>query len=463
MTALRFGYGTNGFANHRLDDALEVIAGLGYSGVALTLDHGHLDPYAPGLVRQLTRVHRRLSALGLGAVVETGARYLLDPWHKHAPTLLDPEPERRAHRLDFLTRAVHIASELGAEAVSLWSGTPDPGMPEEEAWDLLVEGCAALTEVARQSGVRLGFEPEPGMLVADLDGYERLRNALGDPDAFGLTLDVGHCRCLEYDSPADCVRRAAPWLVNIQIEDMRRGVHEHLEFGEGEVDFPSVLQALTEVGYRGLVAVELPRHSHSAPQTAWRSLDALRAASAPPWTTKARDQLGSDPASITRLFPVAARSVGPDPALGEATRIQLLQALPGTGAELASVLMELYDGGDTAERIAVLRALPLLDQAGRVEAHAKGLVEDALRTNDARLVAAAVGPYAARRLDQEQWRQAVLKCVFLGVPLDVVAGLARRRDPELDRMFAAFAAERIAAGRQVPADVRRQLDPDSPA
>ncbi|WP_229843144.1 EboA domain-containing protein [Streptomyces tanashiensis] len=160
---------------------------------------------------------------------------------------------------------------------------------------------------------------------------------------------------------------------------------------------------------------------------------------------------------------MAARSVGPDPALGEATRIQLLQALPGTGAELASVLMELYDGGDTAERIAVLRALPLLDQAGRVEAHAKGLVEDALRTNDARLVAAAVGPYAARRLDQEQWRQAVLKCVFLGVPLDVVAGLARRRDPELDRMFAAFAAERIAAGRQVPADVRRQLDPDSPA
>ena len=47
--------------------------------------------------------------------------------------------------------------------------------------------------------------------------------------------------------------------VNVQIDDMVRGVHEHLEFGTGEIDFPPVLRALRESGYRGLVAVELPR------------------------------------------------------------------------------------------------------------------------------------------------------------------------------------------------------------
>jgi L-ribulose-5-phosphate 3-epimerase len=36
--SLRFGYGMNGFADHRLDDALAVIAELGYAGVALTLN-----------------------------------------------------------------------------------------------------------------------------------------------------------------------------------------------------------------------------------------------------------------------------------------------------------------------------------------------------------------------------------------------------------------------------------------
>ena len=53
-------------------------------------------------------------------------------------------------------------------------------------------------------------------------------------------------------------------LVHVQIEDMRRGVHEHLDFGDGEIDFPPVLSALAEIGYRGLVCVELSRHSHTA-------------------------------------------------------------------------------------------------------------------------------------------------------------------------------------------------------
>ncbi|MEV0153905.1 sugar phosphate isomerase/epimerase family protein [Micromonospora sp. NPDC050686] len=274
-TELRLGYGTNGFANHRLDDALAVLADLGYRGVALTLDHDHLDPFAPGLAARVAAVRRRLDALGLAVVIETGARYLLDPWHKHAPTLLHDEPDRR---IEFLRRAVAVGADLGAEAVSFWSGVRPDGVPPERAWDRLVAGCATVCEAAGVAGVPLGFEPEPGMLVADIADWRRLRAALGDPPGFGITLDIGHCRCLEPRPVPDCVRQVGEHLVNVQIDDMRRGVHEHLEFGTGEIDFPPVLAALAEVGYRGLVAVELPRHSHAAPAVAAASLDFLRAA-----------------------------------------------------------------------------------------------------------------------------------------------------------------------------------------
>ncbi|WP_461077126.1 sugar phosphate isomerase/epimerase family protein [Streptomyces deserti] len=276
--ALRIGYGTNGLADLRLDDALALLADLGYDGVGLTLDHMHLDPLAPGLAARTRRVAHRLHALGLGVTVETGARYVLDPRRKHGPSLLDPDPDDRARRVDLLTRAVQVAADLGAHAVHCFSGTVPAGTDEDTAWKRLAETLTPVLDAATTAGIPVAVEPEPGHLLATLAGFHRLRRTLGDPDALGLTLDIGHCQCLEPLPPADCVRAAAPWLRHVQIEDMRRGIHEHLPFGDGEIDFPPVLMALAETGYQGLTVVELPRHSHAGPHFAERSLRFLRRA-----------------------------------------------------------------------------------------------------------------------------------------------------------------------------------------
>ncbi|HZT80096.1 MAG TPA: sugar phosphate isomerase/epimerase, partial [Gemmataceae bacterium] len=113
-----FGYNTNGFAHHPLEDALVILAGLGYGGVAITLDHHALNPYDPGLPRQLLAVRRLLHSRGLRCVIETGARFLLDPRRKHQPTLVSGRPEDRERRGEFLRLAVDLAAELGADAVS---------------------------------------------------------------------------------------------------------------------------------------------------------------------------------------------------------------------------------------------------------------------------------------------------------------------------------------------------------
>ncbi|GAA1511117.1 EboA domain-containing protein [Streptomyces albidochromogenes] len=140
--------------------------------------------------------------------------------------------------------------------------------------------------------------------------------------------------------------------------------------------------------------------------------------------------------------------------LADAARVLLLHTVRA-GHDTTS---RLYTHGSAAERRAVLLALPHLS-AHTPPASALALVEDALRTNDTRLVAAAVGPYAAEHLDQHAWRHAVLKCLFTGVPVDAVDGLAPRArgDAELARMLRDYAAERTAAGRPVPDDLHRVL------
>lgn len=277
---LRLGYGTNGLTDLRLDDALGLLADLGYDGVGLTLDHMHLDPLADDLAARTARVARRLGELGLTATVETGARYVLDPRRKHGPSLLDADIEGRAARTRLLLRAVRVAADLGAHAVHCFSGITPPGTDDDTAWRRLQAALLPVLDAAAAAGVPIAIEPEPGHLLATLADFHHLRTVLGNPSPLGLTLDIGHCQCLEPASPAECVREAAPWLRHVQIEDMRRGVHEHLPLGDGEIDFPSVLDALADTGYRGLTVVELPRHSHAGPELARSSIEFLRTTTA---------------------------------------------------------------------------------------------------------------------------------------------------------------------------------------
>jgi ribosomal protein S12 methylthiotransferase accessory factor len=123
--------------------------------------------------------------------------------------------------------------------------------------------------------VTCAFEPEPGMLVDDCDDWARLAAAV---PGLTLALDTGHCVVSGRFTPGGAVRAFAPHLGAVAVEDMPRGRHEHRAPGEGDVDLPAVLGALHDVGYAGLVSLELSRDSHRADTLVPAALAALRAA-----------------------------------------------------------------------------------------------------------------------------------------------------------------------------------------
>jgi sugar phosphate isomerase/epimerase len=272
---MRLGYNTNGLAHHDLIDALELLADLGYRSVAITMDHGALNPFREQVLRtQLPEVRATLIRHNMSNVIETGARYLLNPRVKHEPTLMSEHAADRQVRIDFLCRAIDIAAELQSDCVSCWSGILRSPLTAEDGMRRLCDGLRPVLEHAERRNVVIGFEPEPGMFIATMADFAHLLQEVRSP-MLQLTLDVGHLHCQGELPISDYVRNWSHLMVNVHIEDMRRGRHEHLMFGEGEMQFDEIIASLVETQYQKGLHVELSRHSYDGPAAARQAFQFL--------------------------------------------------------------------------------------------------------------------------------------------------------------------------------------------
>lgn len=271
---MKLGYNTNGLAHHDPIQGLQMLADIGYQSVAITIDHGWLAPDSSDLERQRESIRATLESTGMSNVIETGARFLLDPRRKHHPTLLNPDPRDVERRVEFLKYCIDTAVYLHSDCVSLWSGPRHESMNDQQALDALEKNLRPVLDYAEQHNMPIGFEPEPGMFIDTLAAFERMVQWIDSPQ-LRLTIDIGHLFCQGEVPIVDYIHRWKDRLVNVHIEDMRVGVHEHLMFGEGQIHFPPVLKALMDINYQGGVHVELSRHSHDAARVAQRSYEFL--------------------------------------------------------------------------------------------------------------------------------------------------------------------------------------------
>jgi hypothetical protein len=123
----------------------------------------------------------------------------------------------------------------------------------------------------------------------------------------------------------------------------------------------------------------------------------------------------------------------------------LAQAVP---QQLPAAVQAAYEQGDSSEKLAVMRALPLLPRGER-------FVEIALdvgRCNELELFSAlaARNPFASKHYDELTWNKLYMKAVFLDVPLPLVMGVEQRNNAELSRMALEYIEQQESAGRRFP-------------
>lgn len=170
-----------------------------------------------------------------------------------------------------------------------------------------------------------------------------------------------------------------------------------------------------------------------------------------------REALAPDPAARQALTAAGVTWPVESWGLDDAGRVVLLlaAAIRWPAGAFEALVEEGYRQGDTRERRAVLRGLPLLPAAERFVP----LGIEACRTSVQPVFEAIAceNPYPSRYFPGPSFNQLVLKALFVGVALDRILGWGERVTAELRQMAADYASERRAAGRPVPGDVDRIL------
>ena len=144
-------------------------------------------------------------------------------------------------------------------------------------------------------------------------------------------------------------------------------------------------------------------------------------------------------------------------ATDEAARILILGASHrGDDQAFAARVDRLCTMAEVTEYIAYLKGFAIFPAPKLLYGRAREGVRSAITPVFAAI--ACHNPYPFDHFDEDAWNQMVVKCVFNGVPIETIAGLHERRNPEAVQMLRDLVAERRAAGRPLPDAVHAYVD-----
>lgn len=252
---MKLAYSSNAYRSCSIDEAIQRIAAMGFTGFELMADEPHAWPSAmtPDSNAKLRKLIER-SGLQVSNVNAFMMNAVQDFWH---PSWIEPDEGYRRLRLQHTMDALRMARDLGARCISTEPGGPlDDSASRAEAMDIFIAGLEAALPVAEETGVMLLVEPEPGLLVENAAQFEDLARRMNSP-MFGLNFDIGHFYCVGDPLP-ETIHALRGWTQHYHVEDIAASrVHEHLVPGDGSIDFRAVFNAIRATGYDGWLTIEL--------------------------------------------------------------------------------------------------------------------------------------------------------------------------------------------------------------
>lgn len=279
--------------------AIRRIAQAGYTGVAILADKPLLWLPEANLNAVVRSYRRVLDETGLYLTNVNGftaqgylGRDLGAPGSHFGPIFTDVDEESRQIKIAYTKRVIDLAAELGdssvnARNVSIGTGYPPEGVPDDIVRRYVVEAIKPCAAYAHERGVSLNIEPEPGMPGGTTRECMKMIEDVDCP-AFGVNFDIGHIYAIGEDVSSSALW-LAPWIRGVDIDDIVAGdvnrfdpnsglpLHDHQVPGDGDMPLFEIIRTIQiPVMYRGHYTVELYNHSHHAEEVTEQSIRRLR-------------------------------------------------------------------------------------------------------------------------------------------------------------------------------------------
>ncbi len=178
-------------------------------------------------------------------------------------TLSDPDPNVRQAGLDGLMEAIQDAHDYGASTVLLVPAVVGKNVSYADAYSRSQTEVRKALPMATDLGIKIAFENvwnkfllSPLECARYVDEFES--------ESVGWYFDVGNV--VTFGWPEHWIRILGPRILKLDIKEYSRSKGDsegpfagfNVPLGEGDCDWPTVNQALSEIGFAGWATAEVP-------------------------------------------------------------------------------------------------------------------------------------------------------------------------------------------------------------
>jgi protein FrlC len=251
---------------HTIQDAVRLVAQLGFDGVDLWGGRPHV--YRDDLSGQELRDLRNLIAdLGLTPVS------LMPAFYRYPHSFSNPNPRVREDSIGYVRQCIDNAAVLGAGIVLIVPDHSLHGHSRDDARARFVESVDAVAHHASQYDLMLGIEVlyyDETDYVNSADDALAIIGELGHRN-IGVVLDTGTLN-LSKEDPVEMLAQLGDRLLQVHVNDNAGGrEQQNLVPGDGTYDFRSLIRALQAYGYSGFLSAELTKGYADDPEPPLRT------------------------------------------------------------------------------------------------------------------------------------------------------------------------------------------------